>query len=83
VALYLAAHIAFRLRNVGSLNRQRALAAAACLALVGVALNADALLALGAVTGICAALIVYEAIRFREARERIRSGGLPESMLAR
>jgi low temperature requirement protein LtrA len=83
VALYLAAHVAIRLRNMGTLNRHRTLAATACLAMIPVALNADALLALGAVTGICAALILFEAIRFREARERIRSGGLPESMMAR
>jgi hypothetical protein len=28
------------------------------------------------------ALIAYEAVHFREARERIRAGGLPESMMA-
>jgi low temperature requirement protein LtrA len=83
VALYLAAHIAFRLRNVGSVNRQRAAAALVCLALIPLAYNADAVLALGAITAVCAALIVYEAVHFREARERVRVGGLPESMLAR
>jgi low temperature requirement protein LtrA len=83
VALYLAGHIAFRLRNVGSVNRQRVIAAAACLALIPLALNADALLALAAVTAVCAALIVYEKIHFREARERIRAGGVPESMMTR
>jgi low temperature requirement protein LtrA len=83
VALYLGAHIAFRLRNVGSVNRQRIAAALVCLALIPLAHNADAVLALGAITAVCAALIVYEAVHFREARERVRGGGLPESMLAR
>ncbi|MEK6251894.1 MAG: low temperature requirement protein A [Actinomycetota bacterium] len=83
VALYFAAHIAFRIRNVGALNRQRAVAAALCLAVIPVALNAGALLSLAAVTAVCTALIAYEAIRFREARARIRGGGLPESMMVR
>ena len=30
VALYLLAHVAFRLRNVGSLNKQRLVAASSC-----------------------------------------------------
>ena len=37
LALYLLAHIAFRLRNVGSLNRPRLVAAAVCLALIPLA----------------------------------------------
>ncbi len=83
VALYFAAHIAFRHRNVGSVNWQRTVAATACLATIPLALHADALLPLATVTAICTALIVYEAIHHREARERIRHGGLPESMMAR
>jgi low temperature requirement protein LtrA len=31
---------------------------------------------------VLAILIAYEAVHFREARERIRAGGLPESMMA-
>ena len=42
VALYLLAHIAFRYRNVGTLNRQRGLAAVAALALIPLALEVDA-----------------------------------------
>ena len=83
VALYLAAQVAFRLRNLGTLNRQRVLAAGACLALIPVALNAGALVTLCALAAVCTALIVYEAIHFREARQRIRHGGVPESMMAR
>ncbi len=81
VALYLAGHIAFRLRNVQSLNKQRLLAALACLALIPLATNADSLIALGAVAAVVVALTSFEAIRFRDARERIRAGGLPGSML--
>ena len=81
VALYLAGHIAFRLRNVGSWNRQRTIAALACLALIPLATNADSLVALAAVAAVVVALTTFEAIHFRDARERIRSGGLPGSML--
>ena len=72
LALYLVGHIAFRLRNVGTLNWHRTIAAAALLALIPVATEVDALIALVAVTAVLVALIAYEAIRFREARERVR-----------
>ena len=80
VALYLLAHIAFRFRNVGTLNPHRALATIAVLALIPLALEVDALYAVAAVTGLLVALIAYEAIRFREARERVRSN--PSGTLA-
>jgi low temperature requirement protein LtrA len=82
VALYFFGHVAFRLRNVHSWSRQRLAAALACLALIPLATQADALIALGAVAAVCVGLIAYEAVHFREARERIRAGGLPESMMA-
>ncbi len=72
-ALYLLGHIATRLRNLGTLNPQRALAAALLLALIPVALEVDALISLIAVTAVLVGLIAYEAIRFREARERVRA----------
>jgi low temperature requirement protein LtrA len=72
VALYLVAHILFRLRNVGSLNRQRLVAAAALLALIPVAVEVDALVTLALVSLLCVCLIAYEAIRFADARERVR-----------
>ncbi|MGZ8676307.1 MAG: low temperature requirement protein A, partial [Solirubrobacterales bacterium] len=73
VALYLLGHIAFRYRNVGTFNRHRALATVAVLALIPLALEVDALLSVAAVTAVLVALIAYEAIRFREARERVRA----------
>jgi low temperature requirement protein LtrA len=80
VALYLLAHIAFRLRNVGTFNRQRALATVAVCALIPLALEVDALYALAAVTAVLLVLIAYEAIHFREARARVRSN--PSATLA-
>jgi low temperature requirement protein LtrA len=73
VALYLLGHIAFRLRNVGTLNKHRSVATVAVLALIPLALEVDALIAVAAVTAVLIILIAYEAIRFREARERVRA----------
>jgi low temperature requirement protein LtrA len=75
VALYYLAHIAFRLRNVHSVNWQRLVAAVGCLALIPVATNARAIVSLAAIAGLCAILTTYEAIRFREARARVRTSG--------
>jgi low temperature requirement protein LtrA len=72
IALYLAAHILFRLRNVGSLNRHRLVVTAVLLALIPLALQIAALLTLTLVALLCVGLIAYEAIRFAEARARVR-----------
>jgi hypothetical protein len=39
---------------------------------IPLAVSADALVALAAVASVCSVLIAYEAIRFREARARVR-----------
>jgi low temperature requirement protein LtrA len=83
VALYLAGHIAFRLRNVGTFNPHRTVAALVCLALIPLALEVDALGALAAISATLSILIAYEAIRFRDARARVRadpSGALSEML---
>jgi low temperature requirement protein LtrA len=72
IALYFAAHVGFRLRNVGTVNWQRLVVALACLALTPVATQVDALLALGFAAAITSGLIVYEVVRFAEARARVR-----------
>jgi low temperature requirement protein LtrA len=72
VALYYAGHVGFRLRMVGTLNRQRALAAIACVALIPLGTEVDALLALALATAVSAAVISYEAIRFADTRHRVR-----------
>ena len=77
VALYLVAHILFRLRNVRSMNWHRLVASVLLLALVPAALELPALATLAAVTAVCGALIVYEAIRFAEARDRVRHAAEP------
>jgi low temperature requirement protein LtrA len=72
VALYLLAHVAFKLRTVGTLGPQRLVAALVCAACVPLAAEVSALAALAAVTAIAVGLIAYEVIRFREARARVR-----------
>jgi len=72
VALYLLAHVAFRLRTFGNVNRQRLVAALLCLACLPLGTSVSALAALAALTAITSALIAYEAIRFRESRLRVR-----------
>jgi low temperature requirement protein LtrA len=72
VALYLLAHVAFRLRTFGGVNRQRLAAAALCVACVPLGTAVSALAALAAVTAVSAGLIAYEAIRFQESRRRVR-----------
>ena len=73
VALYLGAHVAFRLRMVHSLNRQRLIAALVCLALIPVGTEVDALVALALATAVASAVIAYETIRFAEHRRRVRA----------
>ncbi|MGH2949184.1 MAG: low temperature requirement protein A [Solirubrobacteraceae bacterium] len=73
IAMYLLGHVAFRLRNVHSLNRQRLATAALCCAAVPLGLTLPALASLGLVTALAVGLIAYEAVRFREARARVRA----------
>jgi low temperature requirement protein LtrA len=72
VALYYAGHIGFRLRNVGTVSRPRLAAATLCLALIPVATEVDALVALAMAAAVAAGVIAYEAIRYAEARARVR-----------
>jgi low temperature requirement protein LtrA len=72
-AAYLLAHVAFRWRNMRTLSMQRLVAAAGCLALVPVALEVPALVSVALLALVLAALIVYERLRFAEARARLRA----------
>ena len=78
-ALYLLAHVAFRWRNIHTLNRQRLVVAIALVPLIAVAVAIPALAALAMLAAILCALVAYEAIRFGEARERLRRRLLHEA----
>jgi low temperature requirement protein LtrA len=73
-ALYLLAHVGFRLRNMRTLNRQRLLCAGllGALLFLEIELQPPSLATLGALAAVLSALIGYEAVRFAEARDRIR-----------
>jgi low temperature requirement protein LtrA len=77
LALYLLAHVAFRLRNVRTLNKQRLVTAALLVALIPAGLELPALASLSIASGLLAALIAYEALRFAEARHRVRHAPEP------
>jgi len=72
LALYLLAHIAFRLRNTRTLNVQRLIAAIVLLLLIPAGAKLPALVSLGLATAVLIVLVCYETIRFRDARHRIR-----------
>jgi low temperature requirement protein LtrA len=74
IALYYAGHLGFRLRNVRSLNRPRLVALVACLCLIPVAREVDAIVALALAAGVTSAVIAFETIRYAEARRRVRYG---------
>lgn len=71
-ALYLLAHVAFRLRNVHSLNRRRLGLAVVLLALVPAGAAMPSLATLALLAALLAALIAYEALRYADARDRVR-----------
>jgi low temperature requirement protein LtrA len=72
LAAYLLGHVAFRYRNVHTVNKQRLGLAIALLALVPVARELPALAVLAAITAAVWAMIVYETISYGEARARVR-----------
>jgi low temperature requirement protein LtrA len=78
-ALYLLAHVAFRLRNMHTLSRRRLVCAVVLIALapVTVALELSSLAILGVLATILTALILYEVVRYADARERVRHGVAP------
>ena len=72
IALYYAAHVAFRLRMAHALSRERLVAALISLALIPVATEVDSLVALGIAAALAALLIAYESVRHADLRRRAR-----------
>jgi low temperature requirement protein LtrA len=72
VALYYAGHLGFRLRHVSTLNRPRLVALVACLCLIPLSTEVDALVALALAAAVSSAVIAFETIRYAEARRRVR-----------
>ncbi len=74
IASYLLGHVAFRLRNVHTLNRQRLALALVMFALLPLAVEIPALAILAIVNALLWLMITYETISYGEARERVRHG---------
>ena len=72
IALYLLAHVAFRLRLVGSLSKQRTVGAVLTLLLFPLAVELPAYATLALVVAVLGAVIAYEVTRFAEFREDVR-----------
>ena len=71
-ALYLLGHIAFLFRATRRLFRRRTVGAAVLLALLPVCLVIPALAALALVSTVCSLVVVYEVVRHRADRFRVR-----------
>ncbi len=71
-ALYLLAHVAFRWRNVHTLNRRRLVLALVLLALVPLMRELPAWAPLVLLTASLTLLIAYETQRYGEARQQVR-----------
>ena len=71
-ALYLLAHIAFLFRATGRVFRRRTIGAGALLALIPLAVETPALVALGLVSAVCTFVVAYEVLRHREHRVQVR-----------
>jgi low temperature requirement protein LtrA len=76
LALYFAAHVAFRLRNMHTLNRQRLALVVVLLLLIPLATEIAALASLAIVTALCTGLVAYEFVHFHEARARMRQAAI-------
>ena len=74
IALYLLAHVGFRLRLHGGVGRGRLIAALASLALIPLGTQVDALAALALAAAVSACLIAYEVLRFADPRAELRAG---------
>lgn len=73
-ALYLLAHVAFRLRNVRTLSGRRLVCAVVLVALVplAVVLHVPSLATLAILAGMLVTMTLYEALRYADARDRVR-----------
>jgi len=78
-ALYLLAHVGFRLRNVHTLSVRRLLCAIVLVALLPLGVTLPALATLGILAALLALLIAYEALRYADLRERVRHQPAPSA----
>jgi low temperature requirement protein LtrA len=73
IAMYYAGHVGVRFRNTRTLYRGRLIAVGVAVALIPVATEVDALVAMGLAAALTSAVIAYEVFRWAEARRRVRA----------
>lgn len=73
-ALYLMAHLAFRYRNIQTLNKPRLIASMLLIGIVPLCMMLPAIASLALVAIILGVLVVFEVRHYAEARHRIRHG---------
>jgi low temperature requirement protein LtrA len=71
-AMYLLAHVVLRLHNMHSLSARRLVCAAILLALLPVGAVLPALVTLAILASVLTGMIVYEALRYADVRDRVR-----------
>jgi low temperature requirement protein LtrA len=71
-SMYMLAHVAFRLRNMHSFSTRRMVCALILLALLPAGAALPALATLALLAAVLVALIVYEALRYADVRDRVR-----------
>ena len=71
-ALYLLGHVAFLYRMTGRIFRRRTIGVVVLLALIPVAVEIPALVALALVSAVCTFVVAYEVLRHREHRVQVR-----------
>ena len=71
-SLYLLAHVAFKLRTLGTLSVQRLLAAAVLIGVIPLAREVDSVVTLAVVGIVLWALVAYEARHYADARRQVR-----------
>ena len=71
-AVYLLAHVAFKVRTLGTFSVQRLVAALVLVAYLPVAHSVDAVVSVGAVAAVVWAMLAYEGVRYAESRRAVR-----------
>lgn len=73
VVMYLVAHLAFRRRNIGSINRPRAVVAVVLLVAPFGVQYLPALASLAVLAGVLGGLLAFEVVHYAEARAAVRA----------
>jgi low temperature requirement protein LtrA len=79
VALFLLAHVAFKWRTIRALSVHRIVVGVVVLLLMPAAARLPALVALGLLVAVAAALVTFEKVRYAEERDLIRHEGIHPS----